>query len=165
MEGNYIQLVLTCRSIKINLIDLYAPNSEDPNFFSEIDKLITYEDADYVVMCNDFNLVLNPSKDSQNYVNINNPKSRSKVITMLNERDLVDIYRVHNPDMMQFTWRRRHPIKQARLDYFIISSSMTDIINSISIILSYRSDHSIIEININLNEFKHGKGYWKFNNS
>ena len=26
---------------------------------------------------------------------------------------------------------------------------------------SYRSDHSIIEIN--LSEFKHGKGYWKFN--
>ena len=30
---------------------------------------------------------------------------------------------------------------------------------------SYRSDHSIIEMNINLSEFKHGKGYWKFNNS
>ena len=61
MEGNYIQLILTCGSIKINLINLYAPNSDDPNFFSEIDKLTTYEDADYVVLCGDFNLVLNPS--------------------------------------------------------------------------------------------------------
>ena len=42
---------------------------------------------------------------------------------------------------------------------------MTDIINSSSIMPSYRSDHSIIEISINLCEFKHGKGYWKFNNS
>ena len=65
-------------------------------------------------MCGDFNLVLKPSKDSQNYVNINNPKSRSKMITMLNKRDLVDIYRIHNPDVMRFTWRR-NPIKQARL--------------------------------------------------
>ena len=86
MEGNYIQLSLTCGSIKINLINLYAPNSDDPNFFSEIDKLTTYEDADYVVMCRDFNLVLNPSKDSQNHVNINNPESRSKVIALLSER-------------------------------------------------------------------------------
>ena len=30
---------------------------------------------------------------------------------------------------------------------------------------SYRSDHSIIEMNVNLSGFKHGKGYWKFNNS
>ena len=114
-------------------------------------------------MCRDFNLVLNPSKNSQNYVNINNPKSRSKLITMLNGRDLVDINGVHNPDVMRFTWRRRNPIKQASLDYFMISSSMTDIINSTSIMPSYRSDHSIIEMNINLSEFKHGKGYWKFN--
>ena len=42
---------------------------------------------------------------------------------------------------------------------------MTDIINSSSIMPSYRSDHSIIEISINLCEFKHGRGYWKFNNS
>ena len=65
----------------------------------------------------------------------------------------------------RYTWRKRNPIKQARLDYFLVSSSMTDIINSSSIMPSYRSDHSIIEISINLCEFKHGKGYWKFNNS
>ena len=116
-------------------------------------------------MCGDFNLVLNPSKDFQNYVNINSPKARSKVITMLNDRDLVDIYRANYPNSPRYTWRKRNPVKQARLDYFIVSSSMTDIIDSTSILPSYRSDHSIIEININLSSFKHGKGYWKFNNS
>ena len=75
-----------------------------------------------IIMCGEFNLVLNLCKVSQNYVNIN----RSNVITMPNERDLVYIYRVHNPDVMQFTWRRRNVIKQARLDYFTISSSVTD---------------------------------------
>ena len=96
----------------INLINLCAPNSDYPHFFSEIDKLTTYEDADYVVMCHDFYLVLNPSKYSQNYTNINSPKSRSKLITSLNERDLADIYRVHNVEEMRFTWRRKNPIKQ-----------------------------------------------------
>ena len=42
---------------------------------------------------------------------------------------------------------------------------MADIINISSIRSSYHSDHSIIEIDINLSDFKHGKGYWKFNNS
>ena len=164
-EGNYLQLLLTCGSIKINLINLYAPNTDSPNFFSEIEKLTINDKTDYVVICGDFNLVLDPERDSQNYVNINNPKAREKVINMLHERDLVDIYRENNPEKFRYTWRKRNPIKQARLDYFLISSSMTDIVNSSSIMTSYRSDHSIIEISINLSEFKHGKGYWKFNNS
>ena len=63
-EGNYLQLLLTCGSIKINLINLYAPNTDSPNFFSEIEKLTTNEETDYVVICGDFNLVLDPSRDS-----------------------------------------------------------------------------------------------------
>ena len=42
---------------------------------------------------------------------------------------------------------------------------MADIINSSSIRSNYRSDHSLIEIDINLSDFKHGKGCLKFNNS
>ena len=89
-------------------------------------------------MCGDFNLVLNPSKDFQNYVNINSPKARSKVITMLNDWDLTDIYRANYPNLMHCTWRKSNPVKQARLEYFIVSSSMTDIIDSTSILPSYR---------------------------
>ena len=59
----------------------------------------------------------------------------------------------------------KNPIKQARLDMFIASSNILDIINKCKIRLSYRSDHSIIELEILLNKFNHGKGVWKFNNS
>ena len=54
-------------------------------------------------------------------------------------------------------------MKQARLDYFIASSSLLDIISSCNIKPGYRSDHSILELNITLSNFKRGKGIWKFN--
>ena len=44
-------------------------------------------------------------------------------------------------------------------------STILDIINKCEIRLSYRYDHSIIELEILLNKFNHGKGVWKFNNS
>ena len=42
---------------------------------------------------------------------------------------------------------------------------MTDIITKCDILPSYRSDHSILEMDILINNFKVGKGIWKFNNS
>ena len=48
---------------------------------------------------------------------------------------------------------------------FLISSRMSNIIKSCSIKAGYRSDHSIIELEIILNKFIRGKGLWKFNNS
>ena len=42
---------------------------------------------------------------------------------------------------------------------------MLDIIKNCDISLSYRSDHSIQQLDIILNNFNLGKGLWKFNNS
>ena len=60
---------------------------------------------------------------------------------------------------------KKNPRKQARLDFFLITSHMIDIIHKANIRPSYRSDHSVTEIEIVLNRFKRGKGIWKFNNS
>ena len=57
----------------------------------------------------------------------------------------------------------KNPIKQARLDYFITSDSFTDIVTSCKINPGYRSDHSILELNVKINTFQRGKGLWKFN--
>ena len=40
-----------------------------------------------------------------------------------------------------------------------------NIINTCEIRASYRSDHSMIELDLTINKFKQGKGLWKFNNS
>ena len=152
-------------SLKINLITLYAPNQDDPNFFNEIDKLVNEEESDYVILCGDFNLVLDSGKDCRNYVNINNPKARDRVSQLISDLELADIFRVTFPNSRRYTWRRKNPLKQARLDYFLISNSMRDIITKCSINPSYRSDHSIIEIQFAFHNFQKGRGIWKFNNS
>ena len=59
----------------------------------------------------------------------------------------------------------KNPVKQARLDYFLLPNSLTDIVETIDIKPGYRSDHSIVEMQININKFSQGSGIWKFNNS
>ena len=63
-------------------------------------------------------LVLNPSLDLENYKNINNPKARKTVLEKIEQLDLVDIWREQNKDSRKFTWWKRNPKQQARLDFF-----------------------------------------------
>ena len=163
--GSMMQLVLKLESMTLNLITLYAPNNDDPSFFKDINQLLTNTPADYAIICGDFNLVLNPEKDTKNYKHTNNPKARECVLSIISEHNLTDIYRDRNPDSRRFTWHKRRPLKQARLDFFLVSTTMSDLITKCDIKPGYRSDHSIIEINLLLSKFRIHKGVWKFNNS
>ena len=116
-------------------------------------------------MCGDMNLIMDPKLDTYNYTTINNPKSRKVVIEMLESLEISDIYRELHPNTKRYTWRRKNPIKQARLDYFFGSSNIIDVTNSCKIRPGYRSDHSIVELELLLDPFVRGKGIWRFNNS
>ena len=59
----------------------------------------------------------------------------------------------------------KNPFKQARLDYFLTSNTLTDLIDNCEIQPGYRSDHSIVKLEITTNHFTIGRGTWKFNNS
>jgi hypothetical protein len=116
-------------------------------------------------MGGDFNLILDKELDSMNYKNHNNPKATAEVLKLTNILNLKDIFRDNHPDLKRYTWRRKNPVKQARLDFFLISESLQHMVPSINHENSYRSDHSPVVLFCKLNEFKKGKGFWKFNNS
>ena len=89
--------------------------------FHEVENMLQEENADYNIICGDFNLVLNPELDTNNHKLLNNTKTRDTVLKILEDRDLCDIYRYLHPNTKHYTWGRKNPIKQARLDMFIAS--------------------------------------------
>ena len=80
--------------------------------------------------------------------------------------DLVDIWRIRNPNKRKFTWRQKKPLIQRRLDYWLISDGLQDFIEDSDIIPSIKSDHSAITLQINSFEDKiRGPSHWIFNSS
>ena len=67
---------------------------------------------------------------------------------MINELELIDIYRHLHSKTCRYTWRKKNPVKQARLDYFLVSENIVDIIHKCKVKPSYRSDHLTIELDI-----------------
>ena len=83
-----------------------------------------------------------------NYININNPRSRQTLLNTMRNCNLKDVFRFLYPNLKRYTWQRKHPIKQARLDYFIVNELILDIITTFKINPRYRSYHSSLQLNI-----------------
>ena len=151
------------------LVNVYSPNSDDPKFyedlFREMDKLLDEYDLP-IIIAGDFNLTLNQSMDNFNYKRANNTKARDVLKNLMSENGLVDIYRVRNPDLRRYTWRVGSSIvKQARLDMFLVSTCLEGYVTKTDIKFGYRSDHSIITLNIDIAKQTRGRGLFKFNAS
>ena len=82
----------------LNIICVYGPNSDNTEFYKDVQDLLEDTNSDYTLMCGDFNLVLNADLDSCNYKHINNPRARQIVLNMMVDCDLCDVYRQFNPD-------------------------------------------------------------------
>ena len=162
-SGNLIVVDIKINTNTFKIINIYAPNTDNPNFFENILKIIDNSQSDYFILCGDYNLTLNPTLDSYNYKTINNPLSRNVLLSALTSRNMIDYFRHFNPTTTRYTWRRRNPLKQSRLDYIIGPNALLDFIQACSIIPGYRSDHSFVEINLRFCDFIRGKGTWKLN--
>jgi hypothetical protein len=97
-------------------------------------------------------------------------ESRSKfadsLTCLLNEYNIIDVWRIQNPSCRRFTWRQSHPRIQSRLDYFLISGELFYNVTKVNIKPSIKTDHSLLQIYMNiLDEEKRGPGFWKINNA
>ena len=161
--GNLLTVDLKTNDMSFKIINIYAPNTDTPSIFQNVIDIIDSNVLDYFLLCGDLNLVLDTNLDCYNYKYINNPQSRKLLLKSIENENWVDIFRYFNPTTKRYTWRRKNPLKQARLDYFIASQSFLDNVNKCVIRPGYRSDHSFVELNLITSHFVKGRGVWKFN--
>ena len=120
---------------------------------------------DYSIFQGDFNVTINHDLDNKNYINCNNPLARQSLRNKIEEFELIDIWRELNPQEQRFTWRKFRDNKMARLDYFLISSSLLPYVQDSGMFSGSFSDHSGIFLDIDFARFQRGRGFWKFNSS
>ena len=164
-NGNMLILDLEVEGKQLTLVNIYGPNEDSPDFFFKVQEIIEEFDNQNVIICGDFNLVQNQELDTFNYINVNNPNAKDIVLNLKDEMNLVDPFRILYENSKQYTWRKRNPVKQARLDFFLLYESLMTSVKDITFLPSYRSDHSSVVLSLQINEFRKGKGLWKFNTS
>ena len=122
-EGRFIFLEAIVQDQKFLFVNIYAPNktSEQTLFFDQIKDELDNSDIDdncRIIIGGDFNVILNPDLDGFG----GKPKlkeSAKQIENICLLHDLVDVWRVRNPEIKRFTWRQKTPIIQRRLDFWL----------------------------------------------
>ena len=70
-----------------------------------------------------------------------------------------------HPSLKRYTWRRKNPLKQSRLDLFLVTESIINSVKSSKIETGYKSDHSMVTLLLAMDNFEHGRPLWKHNSS
>ena len=162
-EGNYIILDLQVFDHRFTLVAVYGPNKDKPNFYLSLKEKVEAMENSSIIMCADWNVVMNYELDTRGYKHCNNPKSRESLIQLMESLEMYDVWRERNEDNKKFTWFNKK--QMARLDYFLITSDWMTRVLQTRISPGYRTDHSLITLKLNIGNMSRGRGFWKFNSS
>ena len=171
-EGRFLLLKCNIQGVNFLLINIYAPNKEHEHktfleYFNNQITSINCEDYDYVIAAGDWNFTCEDmDRKGGSYTKwAPNIKVLEETAENIN---LVDIWRIRNPDKSRYTWRGkvRHHLIQSRIDRIYISDSLQYNVHKSDILPGINSDHSITTLELRpTNTPNTGPSFWKFNNS
>ena len=152
-------------------MNVYGPNNDNQavQFYDHlIDVLrkegLAYEDK--IIIGGDFNCPINPLLDKKGGILVLRKKVVERIEEIQTTFNLHDVWRVKYPQAKSFTWSQKSPFIFCRLDYWLISNSLQDLIKDVNIIAAIRSDHSAIFLHLQeIEECQRGPGFWKMNTS
>ena len=167
--GRYIIVKAVIQDKTYVLINIYAPNKDKDiiNFFKNLFAVLqkeNLESEENIIIGGDFNCPLNPELDKKGGVLLQRKSVTNCIECLQSQLDLVDIWRIKNPDIKSYTWSQKSPRIFCRLDYYLISNNLFDMVRSSEIIPAIRTDHDTIALEIGkLENGQKGPGYWKLN--
>ena len=152
-EGRSIIMEAEVQGSLFLFVNIYAPNKvqDQCRFFENLNKNIedfAVNKEHRIIVGGDFNVTLDSDLDCSGGKPFKK-ESVKQIQDLCLDFDLVDIWRIRNPECKRFTWRQKSPFIQRRLDYWLINDSSQDDIEKSDIIPSINSDHSAILLHFN----------------
>ena len=96
-----------------------------------------------IILGGDWNLIFNSSLDAFGGKPVLKSSSLRQLYDLMSEFDLIDIWRIRNPTLRQFSWRRKCPeMKMRYLDFFLISDMLQPEVETSKFLSPLQSDHS-----------------------
>ena len=170
-NGRMLLLKILINDKKYFLVNVYGPNkdAEATKYFQYLSttlRAMDFESEDNVIIGGDFNCPLDPAKDKMGQILIPHQHLINSIENIQSEFNLHDIWHVENPTALSFTWSKTSPFIFCRLDYWLISDSLHDLVTRVDIIASIKTDHSAIVLELKeIEENCKGPGFWKLNTS
>ena len=132
-------------------MNLYALNSDDPDFFLEVFAKINQFNYTSIIV-GDFNAVLGPLDYNGSKDKHSNVKSSEMISMLMDDYNLCDIWHDFHPNLKQYTRHQKSPKVLSQLDFILVSDDLINNCIASKIIPGIQSDHSIVSL-----QFKDGQ--------
>ena len=83
------------------------PNNESTAFFQKVFDDSNEDQFTHKLTVGDYNVALNHAADTLGYLHINNPNSRDYLTRKIDLCNMVDIWRLKNPNCKQYTFNKK----------------------------------------------------------
>ena len=164
-DGRYVICNIEMHEIKYAICNIYAPNIDDPSFFSRTFKTVEKISEPNVIIGGDFNIALDPKIDKLNCKNPVVSKSAEFINLYMEEYKMCDIWRNRNEELARYTWFKKgcYSMQASRIDLFLVNQGVATKTKSVTITSATRTDHSLVVLTVNNHNIKRGPGVWKLN--
>lgn len=163
-NGRIICIEANINGGEITLCNIYAPNKEDPSFFHGLNSILGNAQGQ-IILAGDFNQVLDGILDKSKYAGISVPKDRAAIHMMMEDNNLIDVWRLVNPSDQEYTFYSHCHKSYSRIDFFLISQSLVNAIIDSTINAISLSDHAPVELSVNIHSDRLRRGRWRMNTS
>ena len=163
-EGRYIIIQATLFNKLYTIVNLYAPNNDDPAFFHTVfSHLADLSAKSTTIIGGDFNIVLNPSVDRSNSpIHAKQSRSAKVIQDYMKDFGLDDVWRLKNPTKRDYTFLSSMHQTFSRIDFFLTNNSITHKITT-RIHPIIISDHAPISLSLKTDTNRKPPQTWRFN--
>ena len=168
-DGRFIVLKADINNETYTIANIYGPNKDADavKFYRNLSKVLRNDEFSYeenIIIGGDFNCPLDITLDKKGGLPIPRKYVINYIDELQNEFSLHDIWRLKHPTLQSFTWGRCSPFIFCRLDYWLISDKLHDLVTKVDIIPSIKTDHSAIFLELEEIESRgRGADLWKLN--
>ena len=159
-DGRYLFAEIALKQKMLCLANIFGPNNDNPvyflNFFNDHNNFSLYD----TILGGDFNIILNNDLDKIGSASQHsNYKAREVVRSHMWAMNLSDFFWIFHPFMKTFTRIQITPFTASRFNFFLVSNSFKSCTQSTNVLPSVRSDHRVVKLVLQFNQFKIGPEY------
>ena len=148
-DGRILIVKIALEDTEYFVCNVYSPVSshekDQLTFLKNLtDELVPIKNNN-LLLGGDWNVVLNPNMDKKGGNKEGNKnKYRDLLKNVIEDFELTDSWRLYHPNKKRYTWFQHHPPVFCRLDMWLISESLLNILSYCKIESGFKTDHSLI---------------------
>lgn len=162
-EGRFLFIRGSLKGMECSLANIYCPNNNQARFLVGIlAKFETFKRG-RAIIAGDFNICLEPGKDSTSRARGSEGKWMKKLRKKLRHQQLVDIWRMQHQNIRDYTFYSPVHATYSRLDLFFVEHRYVEEVEGTSIGPMTFSDHAPVSLQIKLSKHETRSSSWILN--